>query len=348
MPRTGSRDTAGGMANTTPQAIRDLLARNRREAVQASQRLGHARLQELLRRAQRDLEKRLRRAEGLQGPGKGSFTAVQARVLIKQVKDVTSRLTKGVGAVVLDNAREAAGKSAEHLVEYLHRADQAFRGVHQPMQLREAAVFDAATMGAESSVLRRLGSDPEHPARKGILERYGLETVGSFEQSLQQSLITRAPWADVRQELIDKSTFLQGMPMYWAERIVRTETHGAYQRGQWEGTKEAQEQLGDVVKILSATFDDRTAADSYAVHGQVRNVEEPFQSWFGFYQHPPNRPNDREVVVTHRLAWPFPPYLKWKTNDQVVARWREEGHKKPCPPRPLMTTVPLSKFGKEG
>jgi hypothetical protein len=147
------------------KAIRDLLARNRREAVQASQRLGHARLQELLRRAQRDLEKRLKRAEGLQGPGKGSFTAVQARVLLRQVRDVTQRLTRGVGAVVLDNTRDVAGKSAEHLVEYLHRADQAFRGVHQPMQLREAVIFDAATQGAEASVLRRLGSDPDHPAR---------------------------------------------------------------------------------------------------------------------------------------------------------------------------------------
>jgi hypothetical protein len=336
------------MAKPAPQAIRDALARNRRAALQVSTQMGRQALLKLLECSQRDLSKRVRQAEGLRGPGEDSFTAVQMRVLMRQIRQVSKELKAGLGDVVLGTGAKAAEASAGNLVDYLHAADQAFRGIGtQPMQLREAALFDAASQGAESSILRRLGSDPEHPAKRGILDRYGLATVGHFEQVLQESLVSRLPWADVRERLIDESPFLREMPMYWAERIVRTETHGAYQRAQWNGAKEAKEQLGDVVKILSATFDDRTAADSYAVHGQVRHVEEPFESWFGLYQHPPNRPNDREVVVTHRLSWPFPPYLKWKTDAEVQARWLYDGRKGPCPPRPLMTTVPLQSFAKE-
>lgn len=88
-------------------------------------------------------------------------------------------------------------------------------------------------------------------------------------------------------------------------------------------------------------------SDSYAVHGQIRKPEEAFQSWFGFYQHPPNRPNDREVVVPHRMSWPIPPYLAWKTDAQVIARWHYDGRKGHPPPRPKMTTVPLEQFGKQ-
>lgn len=80
-------------------------------------------------------------------------------------------------------------------------------------------------------------------------------------------------------------------------------------------------------------------SDSYAVHGQIRRPEQAFQAWTGLYQHPPNRPNDREIVVPHRLSWDWPPYLLWKTNEQVEARWRAEGRKAPVPPRPKMTTV---------
>jgi hypothetical protein len=121
---------------------------------------------------------------------------------------------------------------------------------------------------------------------------------------------------------------------------------GMYNRAGWEANREANDQLGDMVKITSGVFDDRTASDSYASHGQIRLPDEAFETWFGLMQHPPDRPQDRAIVVPHRIAWPIPDYLRWKTNEEIARRWAMEKRKGPMPPRPTMTTIPLERFGK--
>lgn len=335
---------------------RDTLDVNRQSARALVARAGKQRTREVLKRAEKDLARRL--AEAVKGPGVGSFTYEQIRMSLQQVRIVLKTVQAGIKDAAVDGAREAAEIAADGTLRYMRDADKAFRGIGaQPLALDEAAVMDAAVSGAQASVLRRLASSGEpvlgadehpHPAKVGILERYGVETVGRFEAVLQTGLIAKKPWSEMRADITAESPFLQGAPAFWAERIVRTETMGAYNRAGWEANREADEQLGDIVKILAATFDDRTSADSYAVHGQIRLPDEAFASWFGLYQHPPNRPNDREIVVPHRRAWVLPPYLKWKTDAQIAARWRQEGRKMAVPPRPLMTTVDVLGFGRGG
>jgi hypothetical protein len=206
-------------------------------------------------------------------------------------------------------------------------------------------MVDAAIQGTNASLLRRLVGEGAG-AKPGILARYGAATIESFEQQLQLGLVAKKSFAEMKAALIEQSPFLQGAPASWAERIVRTETMGAYNRGAWEATREADTELGDVVKILSAVFDDRTGSDSYAVHGQIRRPNEAFEWWDGLYQHPPNRPNDRETVVTHRIAWKIPAYLRWRDSGAVAARWKAEKRKGRPPERPMMTTVPLGQFGR--
>jgi len=121
---------------------------------------------------------------------------------------------------------------------------------------------------------------------------------------------------------------------------------GAYNRAGWEAIREADAQLGDMVKIVSETFDSRTGADSFAVHGQIRRPEEAFEWWDGLYHHPPNRPNDRATVVPHRVSWPIPPALAWRSQGEITARWHMEGRRGSPPDRPKMTTIPLGQFGQ--
>lgn len=126
---------------------------------------------------------------------------------------------------------------------------------------------------------------------------------------------------------------------------------GAYNRSILENGEEANEVVGgDMVKILVAGFDDRTGWDSYQVHGQIRRLDEPFE-WVTkngdtiAYMTPPNRPNDREVVVFHRMAWPIPDELKPVSDSEYEARFAEQNKKGSPPERPKMSTVPLSAFG---
>ncbi len=329
----------------------EVIRQNRAEAIDLSTVVGQHKLIKLLGRAERDLSQRLAAtSRRMGGPGAASFTAEHLNVTLRQVREVTRGLTRGVGSLVLEQGREAADKSTEHLVDYLERADRKFRGLGaKRLKLREAAILDEATSGTETTILRRLassGDESDEPAKLGILERYGIETVGAFEQQMQLGLVGERSWAEVRDSLVGESPFLQGAPKFWAERIVRTESMHAYNRASWEGMRAADQQLGDMVKILAAVFDDRTSWDSYQVHGQIRRQEEPFQWKGGLYQHPPNRPNDRETVIPHRVSWPIPPALGWRSNEEVANRWKAEGRKGSPPPRPPMTTIALDKFGQ--
>jgi hypothetical protein len=319
------------------------LGRSREEALDLVQSKGLRETRALLKNAERELTQRLRTAEGLSGPGRNSFTAGQLRATLAHVHGVLRSLTRGMRSSILDNGREAARAAGAADVKHLRSAQREFEGVGSALPIREAPMFDAAVTGTESSLLRRLAVTDKDP---GVLGRYGVTTIQHFETELQQSLLTRRSWDDVRDSLISRSPFLQQAPAHWAERIVRTELSGAYNRAHWESMREANAQLGDMVKILSAAFDDRTAADSYVVHGQIRRPEEAFETWYGLMQHPPARPNDRETVVPHRISWPLPPSLRWRPRSQVVARWRSEGRRGSPPATPTMTTVPLASFGR--
>lgn len=321
-----------------------LLKLDRRQALELAHTKGVSATYTILRRAQADLVKRLRQAEGLSGPGRDSFTAAQLRTTLAQIRHIIAEVNRGVRGVVVDEGKQTAEKAAVHVVDYVKRADERFRGVRRPLAIREAAVLDHAVSGTESSILRRLlGTDKA----QGILSRYGTNTLTHFEERLQKRMLTRASLDEVRAELIAESPFLQEKPRYWAERIARTEIMNAHNRAQWEGLRATNKEVGGgMLKILVATFDSRTGADSYAVHGQIRRPHEAFQDWSHNYQHPPNRPNDRETVVPHNLDWPIPASLRWKSDGEVASRWAALGNKRALPARPLMTTVPLDKIGK--
>lgn len=322
-----------------------VLRANRLEAIALSGEVGWQRMKKVLETAQKDLEFRLEKASSSRGPGMDSFTVTDLKMTLAQVKDVLRTTRRGMKGAIVDTGKEAARAAAGGVIQYLQASEQQFKGIHRRLPLREGFLFDRAVAGTDSSLLHRLEADPVRGP--GILDRYGDNVVQNFEHTLQQRFIAQTPWADVRKQLVEKSPFLQQAPAHWAERIVRTEVMGAHGRASWETLRTADAELGGgTVKILSATFDDRTGSDSYAVHGQIRRPEEAFAWWGGSYQHPPNRPNDREVVVPHRIDWPIPDGLKWKSDGEIAARWAKEGKKGGPPGRPLMTTVPIELFGK--
>jgi hypothetical protein len=331
----------------------DALGTNRRNAIEFVQTAGLKRTQSVLEQAAADLRKRI--DARVRANPDDTFTLMQMRAALVQIKLVTRDVTRGVKETVLDAGSEIADQATGHTIEYLARAEKAFSGVGStPLALREAMMLETATYGVRASILRRLASSGEpmegadeeaHPAKIGVMQRYGIETVGHFENILQRGLLAKKSWQQMREDITEKSPFLQQAPAYWAARIVRTEVMGAYGRASWESIRAADDELEDMVKIISAAFDERTGADSYATHGQIRRPEEAFETWYGFMQHPPDRPNDRGIVVPHRISWPIPPYLEWKDADQIAARWRMEGRKGPPPERPEMTTVSLELFG---
>lgn len=339
----------------------EVLALGREQALALADRVGGAEVDAMMREAAAELEARLRAAIST-----GSATPTSIREMqttLGQLRDVMKTVARRLGQTTIDVATDAANEAAGTMFDYLQGASSEF-APGRALPIREAAMFSRAVAGTEASILRRLAATesdqaridadpeatsmvPEQPMRPGgVLSRYSVATIGQFEDVLRRGMLTGKPWGDVRDELTSKSPFLEGAPRYWAERIVRTETMGAYNRAGWETIRAADDELGDMVKILSAVFDDRTGWDSYQVHGQIRRPDEAFAWKGGMYQAPPNRPNDREVVVPHRVSWPIPEELAWRSDGEVAAAWRRERRRGGPPSRPLMTTVPLASFGK--
>jgi hypothetical protein len=97
--------------------------------------------------------------------------------------------------------------------------------------------------------------------------------------------------------------------MAWSlDRLWTTETSRAYNAGRMAGMLAEDQRAarpGDrLAKQLSATFDKRTGRDSVILHGQTVPVRSPFVDVTGrLYDHPPNRPHDREIVVPARLSY---------------------------------------------
>jgi hypothetical protein len=332
---------------------------DRRQAFALADRVGKREVERMMKDAADELRARI--SSNIATSSTTPTSIREMRETLAQLEGVTKALSRRVGRTTLGMAGEAAEVAASAVFDYMEDANRAYMG--RPLGLREASVLTEAVSGTNASVLRRLASTesqiedvmadpdaaevaPRMNAEGGVLSRYSMETIGVFEDTLRNGMITGKPWGDVRQELIDKSPFLQGAPRFWAERIIRTETMTAYNRAGWETIREADDELGDMTKILSATFDNRTGWDSYQVHGQIRRPDEAFQWAGGFYQHPANRPNDREVVVPHRISWPIPDELSWRSDAEVVAAWQRDRRKGAPPPRPKMTTIDLKRFGR--
>jgi hypothetical protein len=247
-----TQQKASAAANPSPA---DILKRNRERAQRMAEQVGVEKIRKLLRRAQADLEQQLTKQSAMP---EDSFTIQRLHVTMHQVRDVLKSLKGSMRSTLLEHGKGVAAQSSKDTLAFLDAAEKRFTGINQVLGLDHARVVDRAVAGTESSILARIEADPNHPGRPGVLDRYEGNTIQNFEEVLQQRLVTRKPWADVREELTQKSPFLKGAPGYWAERIVRTESMNASNKAGLETIKQAHEELGDMCKILSCTDDNRT------------------------------------------------------------------------------------------
>jgi hypothetical protein len=322
------------------------LSANRQATLDAVALLGSRKVMVALKRAQLTLQKRLPNIN----PG-AEFTTAAQRQTLEQLNLMVRMLKVGVKQAVVEQSHAAAEQGADGMLRYLVDAERAYRGISTlGPRIEDAVRLDVAVAGADSTVLRRVATDPGYrgePAQAGVMDRYGIAVISQFETTMQQALLTNQSWGDTRQALIADSEWLQQSPLYWAERIARVEAMSASNRAGHECMRQAEEELGPVLRILSAVFDDRTGADSYACHGQVRRMDEEFATWYGPCMTPPDRPNDRGCVVPHMQDWALPGELMPLDDAVIAARWAEQtaskkhpGGRPGMPPRPLMSTVP--------
>lgn len=274
----------------------------------------------ILAEADANLSKRLHAITAKPGAPDLKFSHAQAMAYRQQIQLTTEYLQKRLLGHTHAQAKKAVSAGVKDTTKLLKVLEHNYTGVGKPLQLESQQHQDALLKGTAASLLRQ---------HQSSVDRYGLAMIQDFERVLRvgaleglttHQVISRLVWAGElggvnAQALHAKEPSYFPKPSgyvarrYWAERIVRTETAYAYNAANTATVHAAKVvDFPDMQKKILAHFDQRTAPDSIAVHGQVRPVDGLFTDGAGRnYKHPPARPNDRETVIPWRPHWPALP-----------------------------------------
>lgn len=259
-------------------------------------------MRDVYERSRAELEAKLRR---IVRKGRGeSFTAHHLRMLLVQVQDALGTLQQGMARQLIDDGKKAGTLAGRHLLASVSEMEKQFTGLAPVLQTQQAAVFRGLLPKVDRSLLDRY---------KTSLQSYTQPVVRSIRDELATSVLLGETVDDAVDRIVAQGGIFE-QQRWRAERIVRTETAYSYGVTKQKGMAEMkQRDFPDMQKKLIATFDSRTGKDSEELHGQVQDVDKPF-IWkvrdargnvkkIVRYMHPPNRPNDREVVIPWRPGW---------------------------------------------
>jgi len=241
----------------------------------------------LVRESMVELRERFARAR-LDSWGAASNLAA-ATIAADAVARMQARQARDLGAAL----PTVALASRDRQVSLLRALDQRYAGAVRPLR------FDTlAWLEDQSSSQIRLRQFPRSFAR------YGAAATAEIEDALAKLALTGRPWTEARGKVWATVRGVVGDRQWMVDRILRTETSAIYNGTALAAIEAEDTPESPMLKRLVSIFDKVTGLDSYAQHGQLRRVREPFEEPNGrLYQAPPNRPHDRAIVVPHRATW---------------------------------------------
>lgn len=138
------------------------------------------------------------------------------------------------------------------------------------------------------------------------ISTYNQTLRNGFQKSLTDSLIQQKSWS---QAVWDMEQIFS-LSEYALARIVRTELHGIYAGAKYKGFLSVKDQyLPDLKKTLYHPMDSRTGQDSVYANRLhlIVDMDKPFKYSYGGkqreYMYPPDRPNDRSILIPYREGW---------------------------------------------
>lgn len=271
----------------------------------------------LLTEADADIGRRLRIWQSRNGGGDMRFTEASYVAYREQIQHVLNAVKIELASIVSGQALPAAATSFRRTTRLLNGLNREFVGIVRPLRIPESLMeqLNGSLIARHQSSIARYGAAmnrkiEEMLARGLVSGRTQGEIVDQiigikgFGRSVSLGSVDIQPGMAVR---IARRRVPQGLfyrRRAWAWRIVRTEVAEAQNAASMETINEGHREFPDMKKKILAIFDTRTAQDSVYVHGQVRDVDEPFVDGAGrVYLRPPARPNDRETVVPWRERW---------------------------------------------
>lgn len=286
-------------------AIRQVIDLHRRQLAGLIETQGVGRLREIYRRSEDELREKLERLARI---GRGqTFGAHHLRLVQAQVSQGVHQLEGGIKDVLVDRGAVGLKLAPEHVAEAANKLHEGFGSPTPIVQAEQMATFQGLYRGVPPSLLDRF----EKSSRL-----YGQPVVNKIRDELSLSIIQKESMDAAVDRVIGTSGIFHGQ-RWRAERIVRTELSWGYGVAKQRGMEVLRDQhVPGLQKRLVATFDNRTGMDSKDLDGQTVDVDKPF-IWHVrnskgrvkrtvLYMQPPNRPNDREVVIPWNPGWSNP------------------------------------------
>lgn len=222
-----------------------------------------------------------------------SFTAQHLRGVLGQVQGAIEAMNGKLRGDMMDGAYDSALKGVEDLIGETKLFNEKFTGAVTPINLNAA-------------LLARDTANFLVTKYETNLDAYGNDLMTQITNGLFSASLGEASYGQVVQRIGNFFTDEE----WKLHRIVRTELHNIYNMGKIRGMNGlADDSIPDLMKTLMHPMDARTGKDSmYAAQLHlVAEINEPFEyTWQGkrrTFMAPPDRPNDRAILVPYRKEW---------------------------------------------
>lgn len=223
----------------------------------------------------------------------GTFTSQQVRGTLMQVELAIQAIEQNLVADMSEMSKETAAKSISDLELEITKLSKHFEGAVVPINLSAVLI----SLESENYLINRYESS---------IRKYG----AGLRQQITMGLLDAVAQKKSNAQIVsDISKFFIGEE-WRLRRIARTELHHVYNMSKTQGMVETKKTaIPDLKRALFHPMDDRTGNDSKtaAMLNLVAEVDEPFEyRWKGetrtFFT-PPDRPNDRSIVIPYRKDW---------------------------------------------
>lgn len=249
------------------------------------------RLLRVFKRVRQDLQDRL-----LTIP-EGTFTEQQLNVTLVQIQAAIRAIKQDLKTGMVDSAAILGERGIADLIREVGKFSKKFEGSVQPLNLNAALILS----DSQNFLINKYDAS---------LDAYGESLRSQITSNIMQSMIARdTTQRTVNQMVSDVGRFFVGEE-WKLRRIARTELHNVYNFSKMNamlGTRETV--IPDLKKSLMHPMDHRTEDDSkkLARENPIVDINEPFR--FNFkgkervFMFPPDRPNDRAILVPYREEW---------------------------------------------
>jgi len=225
-----------------------------------------------------------------------SYGAQQLRGILIQVESAINQQSRILRDGITDSVEKVAVRGIEDLIREVETFSEEFDTPLIPLNVNALAV---------ATDVRNLVASRYETS----VDAYAADQKARISSYLTNALIEQKGLGEV----------VTGLAQYqigeeWKVlRLARTELHNIYGLGKMKGMQTTKDSLlPDLMKALVHPMDARTGLDSVylANLNPVLPLDEPFEYRWGrklrSFMTPPDRPNDRGILVPYRPAWGSP------------------------------------------